>query len=167
MTIAPVKVIGTLSDFVIRARDIDQLPERSAGQATLQGQFNPLARYLEILDFQVCSSCATLVDYRGAGCAANSDVRIYHQVAGIRERKNKPLDKFHGKLARMGGFLHVVVLHIRDHPNVAGFLPSGLQVYCPLFGPLKAFLPGYFCGTRIGSRLKTYWSPLVNQTIVS
>ena len=29
----------------------------------------------------------------------------------------------------------------------------GLQEYWPAFGPLKCFLPGYFCGTRTSSRL--------------
>src|SRR3972149_12008693 len=48
-----------------------------------------------------------------------------------------------------------------------GFLPSGLQEYWPVFGPLKYFFPGYFWGIRTGSRLKTYSSDFVNHIIVS
>src|SRR3972149_4852582 len=48
-----------------------------------------------------------------------------------------------------------------------GFLPRGLHEYFPAFGPLKYFLPGYFCGTLIGSRLNTYSSDFVNQIMVS
>src|SRR5579862_654890 len=35
-----------------------------------------------------------------------------------------------------------------------GFLPRGLHDNWPTLGPLKYFLPGYFNGTRMGSRLK-------------
>ena len=33
-----------------------------------------------------------------------------------------------------------------------GFLPFGFPDSLPTFGPLKWRLPGYFAGTRIGSR---------------
>ena len=39
-----------------------------------------------------------------------------------------------------------------------GFFPFGLHEYCPAFGPLKYFLPGYFWGTR------TAWS--ISLTVV-
>src|SRR6266850_7759328 len=47
-----------------------------------------------------------------------------------------------------------------------GFFPSGLPEYWPCLGPLKCFLPGYFCGTRTESKLNTYLS-LVSHMIVS
>ena len=48
-----------------------------------------------------------------------------------------------------------------------GFLPNGLPLGWPYFSPLKCRFPGYLDGTRTGSRLKVYLSPLVNQSRVS
>src|SRR5216110_870091 len=104
------------------------------------------------------------------GCArgaADAHVWIHDEVAGGGERQDEPFDELDRELAWMGRFLHVVGLHVREDPQVAGVLSQGCPVYWPAFFPFLALLPGYFWGTRTGSRSNRYASPLVNHKITS
>lgn len=62
------------------------------------------------------------MQYCSARCATRSHVRIYNEVAGLRQGQDQALNQLDWELARVDGFLNVVVLDIRDGPNVARVL---------------------------------------------
>jgi hypothetical protein len=75
---------------------------------------------------------------------ANSHVRIEHRVSWIGKRQYKPLDQFHWKLAGMGGLLYMVVLHIREYPDITRILAEGVAGKLPCFRSLEMLLSRIF-----------------------
>jgi len=75
--------------------------------------------------------------YRGR---TNPKKRIDNEVALIRERQNQPLDKGDWKLTRVMCLFHVVVLDIRDVPDVRRILATRVAGILSRLRSLKMLL---------------------------
>ena len=123
-----------------------------------------------ILSLQVTyfgTTSAPLLDGRDDGrhnqlsLNRGTDLRPSHPLRHGKNKRHQLNGNCNGCSSSQHGALHVGMTKI---PRI---LSPGLQENLPGIGPLKYFLPGYFCGTRTGSKSKTYSSDFVNHTMVS
>src|SRR5439155_1694665 len=79
-----------------------------------------------------------------------STTRSPGAVSATMKRSTSSTGNWHGWIV-FSTWLAFTLGKIHTSP---GFFPRGCPLYWPAFFPFQALLPGYFCGTRTGSRSK-------------
>jgi len=113
----------TLSNTVVRRGLINWAAERPPAQLAFEGMLDSIPRDVEIFSDYICASCASAMKNCCARSAANSDVGINQEIPGIRQGQNYALDKLNRELTRVNCLLNVIVLNIRDSPDIARIFP--------------------------------------------
>ena len=104
-------------------RIIDGFPHWTRTQHTCVELTDSLTSHVHVVRDNVATVSHPVVHQRGNDRRPNPHVRIEHDVPDVRHGEHEPLNQLHGKLARVNRLLRVVVLHVREVPDVTGILP--------------------------------------------
>lgn len=85
---------------------------------------NALPRNVHILFDDIAAVTLALVLQCCDNSRSNTHVRVKHAVTLISQRKNKTFNKFNRKLARVNSLLHVVILYVRENPDISRVFPQ-------------------------------------------
>ena len=103
---------------------VDGLPHRPGPELAGFEQPHALARYVDILLYDVAPVSVAIVQ-KGRDCGRpDTHVRIEHGVTGVRHRHHQAFHELDGKLARMNRFFGMIALDVRKDPNVTRVFPQ-------------------------------------------
>jgi hypothetical protein len=120
---------------------VNRAAQGATPQLAFQSTFNPLSCDLQVATNCIRTGCSSTVENCGASRAANPDIWIYNEIAGIRQCQHQTLDELDRKLARMNGLLDMIMFHVGDGPNVPRVLSQGIAGVLPRLFALEVFFP--------------------------
>ena len=94
------------------------------GESPLGKQVDPLLHEVDIFWYEVYpDGCALVLDgcQDSRACACEW---VEERISRIGERQDESFDEFDRELARVGGFLRVVMFDVGDEPHVAWVFPE-------------------------------------------
>jgi hypothetical protein len=94
------------------------------------------------------------MDNSGTCRTSNAKVGINHKIAAICEGEYEPLYKFYWKLAGVDCLLDVVVLDVRDHPNIARIFTQWVAGVLALLRSFERFLARILLGHSNGIKIE-------------
>jgi hypothetical protein len=83
---------------------------------------HPLMGDADILFNNFSSKRPSVLAQCGNRSGSYSHIGVEHPIARIREGQHKPLNQFNWKLARMNCLLDMIMLDIRDDPEITRIL---------------------------------------------
>jgi len=124
-------------------------PELAGG-----GGFYAAARDIDVCWYDIGSCRAAPSKDGGSRGGTDPNIGVDHEVSGASERKYEAFDKLDGELAWVGGLLDVVVLYVRENPEVTWVLPFGVAGVLPHLGSPIVLLAGVFLRDTYGVKVK-------------